>query len=853
MQITKFQFLRSPNLIAPTSGSLISLGCGDFSQRFKGRVLLRWLTCLPTTLALSEADLEGPTTAVLPRLLFALSEHARINDDPIRVLHKSSTALRLWLPSDDQKAAEAAAALTCHILLEIQRGNPPSVSTARLWASLHSRFWNQTHAHLARAAQQLDILFTRLDLDGRQFLQLGQGCRLRLCSETLTDRTPLFARMGTDKAALHHLMQHRGVPLPTQEVVESLEQALAAAERIGWPMVLKLASGGKGRGVWVGLSDPEGLRQAWHSQAQGVQARQLVQQTLVGDDHRFLVIQGELMAVAQRQPAFLVSDGRRPLGDQIAALNADPLRGLGYERLKNRVPVDTRLHQLLAKQGFSVDSVPAEGTQIQLSRTANISQGGSAVDCSDRVHPDNRRLAEDIARLIGGDVIGLDLISRNIGVSWRRGGTWLLEANLSPGLRPHLVANPQSDLCQRILRRLMGDSPRAGRIPTALITGSLGKTTASRMLAHLLQSAGLRVGLTSSTGMELDGQVILKGDCAGGKAALHLLQDRRVEAMVAEIARGGLIKGGLGIARADVSAVLNIHDNHVGMDGIRSRADLARIKAVVAKAAERLLVLNADDPLVLAMARHRNPASVALVSEEPGCAAWHAHRRAGHLAVSYGKGREGKVTLHRQGQPLLSMPLREIPAADDGTIATIAIAAAFATAMAHGLGLNSTQTLKGLRDYGLQASHRNGRFEILMREPWHLVLCWADGPDAMASISNYAIAATETAPQRRVLLCSVPDTRPDDYVREVGRATWGFHLVICAAWFERDGRTPDEVPALLEEGVRSLGSGRPTALLAGEESAAVLLLAQQLRPGDFCVVCSFDTYNMRERLLAALR
>jgi cyanophycin synthetase len=851
MQISEFRFLRCGNLCAPVSGAVISFTNVSMSERLNDVQLNAWLRCFPTSLRLSQADLKQPLALLIPRLLLAFTDQARLQPASARRLHQRDTSLQIWLPVDDHLAAQAAAVLITHMVEAWQLGKPPDATTARLWASLSSRFWNQTHAHLARAAQQLGIPFHLVDQGQQPLLQLGQGCQLRLFRETLTDRTPLFAQAAANKEALHLLLLHRGVPLPAQEVVTSLEQALAAAERIGWPVVLKPAAGGKGRGVWVGLSSPEALRQAWQSQDLDSSPRQLVQPTLPGSDHRLLVMEGQLLATAQRQPASLCSDGLRPLRQQIAALNADPERGVAYERLMNQVPVDGRLNLLLAEQGLSLDTTPAAGTPVLLSRAANISQGGTAIDCSEQVHPDNRRLAEDIAQLIGADALGLDFISQDIGVSWREGGTWLLEANLSPGLRPHLVANPQSDLCQRIVRRWLGASPQ-GRIPTALITGSVGKTTTSRMLAHVLGSTGLRVGLSSSTGMELDGEEIASGDVAGGGAALHLLMDRRVEALVAEIARGGLLKSGLGLERADVGAVLNVLDNHVGMEGIRSRDDLAHIKAVVAQAADRLLVLNADDPLVLAMAQNRDPASVALVGEAPGCAAWQAHRKAGHLAVSYCSDPDGWITLHWHHEELLETCLRDIPASDLGAIGTIAPAAAFTAALACGLKLQPSQILAGLHGFGCQPAHNNGRFETVIHEPWELVLSWADGPEAMASISRYALNKTATKPRRRVLLCSSPDTRPDDYVRKVGQETWGFDLVICAAWDERSGRAEHEVPTLLAAGVRSLAPDGPEVLVAGHEAEAVGVLAQQLQPGDFCVVCSFDTPAMRNRLLTTV-
>lgn len=852
MKISGFGFLRAGNMVAPSSGAILRIEGTDLRTHINSSRLSEWLRIIPCTIRVPLDEPSEELGKAFEMLVSGLAEYTQLESRPTRILSRSNNGIQLWLPADNQPAAKAASMLAEHILSYLQENKAPDAVTAKLWKALSSHFWNQTHAHLARAARQMGVPFYRLDQGGQQFLQLGQGSRLRLCHETLTDQTPLFAEAATNKQALHALLQHRGVPLPAQKNAESMEEALAAAESIGWPVVLKPANGRKGKGVWVGLSGPEALRQAWQANAAGTAEVQLVQQTLTGADHRLLVVNGSLMAVAQRQPASLCCDGKRSLHEQIEALNANPERGVGYERLLNRVPVDSRSTLLLNEQGFTLNSVPQAGTRVQLSRTANISQGGTAIDCSDHVHPDNRRLAEDIAQLIGTDVVGLDLISRDIGVSWRKGGTWLLEANLSPGVRPHLIANPQSDLCQRIVRQWVGDGPRAGQIPTALITGSIGKTTTSRMLAHILQTSGLRVGLTSTTGMELDGHVIASGDRAGGGPAQQLLQDRRVEAMVAEIARGGILKAGLGLGPVDVAAVLNVLDNHVGIDGIRNRNDLARIKAIVAQAAESLVVLNADDPLVLAMAQHRSPHTVALVSEEPGTSAWHIHRRAGHLSILLPIAHDGHIQLFHNNEALLWIKLRDIPASDEATISSIAPAAAFSAALAHGIGLSAETIHQGLISYGLQSHHRQGRFETLVITPWKVVLTWADGAESIASLSRYVLAVTETKPSRKILLCSAPDNRPDEYLQRVGQATWGFDLVICAAWEQRRGRPAKEVPTLLAEGVHRLGPGRPAVLLGGRMSEAVNLLAQLIQPGDLCVVCSFETEETRRLLFQGL-
>lgn len=853
MRILSISHLRDFNVVDSRSGAVIVVSGLDDDRRLPAADIISWLGRFPFSLRFPSAPAELSLLQAWLQLIGALSEHARLHPGEPRLLQELSGKLQIWLPIDDQRAAELSARLACHVLSRVLSGDPPDQDAGLLWSHLRNRYWNQTHAHLARAAQQLSIPFYRLDRDGKQMLQLGQGKRLRLCSETLTDQTPLFARSAANKERLHGLLQFRGVPLPDQQTVTSFEQALAAAERIGWPVVLKPADGGKGKGVWVGLQDSEALRLAWQSSDAGAQPRLLLQQMLRGEDHRLLVMNGSLLAVAQRQPARLCCDGVRSLAAQIVALNADPERGVGYERLRNRVPVDERLQLLLAEQGWRLDSVPPAGHSVQLSRTANISQGGSAIDLTDRIHADNRRLAEDIALMLGSDVLGLDFISEDLSVSWRDGGTWLLEANLSAGLRPHLVADPQSDLCQRIVRQWMGDGPRTGRIPTALITGSVGKTTTSRMLAHLLLSSGLRVGLTSSTGVEFDGYELASGDLAGGGAALQLLHDRRMEAVVAEIARGGLLKAGLGIGDNDVSAVLNIRDNHIGSDGIQSREHLAAIKGLIARSGATHLVLNADDPLVMAMAGKRPPGSLALIAQQPESIDWKQHMGSGHLAASYQMKRDSSINLWHRGQELFSMALSDIPASEGGAVQAIAPAAAFSAAMAYCLGVEVDVIRQGLQSFGRSGSHFQGRFELYIADPYRVVITKAGSPEAMQSVSSYAQDVQPPASGRRLLLSVEGDFQTDDMLRAIGRSVGGFDHVIFASRDSRLGRSScDEVPRLLAEGAASISGQAPEIVQAGTESNALFILFQMLKPGDLCIISNFNVVGTK-RVLDTLR
>jgi cyanophycin synthetase len=332
------------------------------------------------------------------RVLACLSQYTALHPDKPRLLRCEVANLDIWTSLDDHEASIITAELVCRCLQGVKESKVPSNDDRGLWQRLFSRRWNQTHRHLALACEQLDIPCYRVDRHGQQFLQIGQGHRQRMVRESLTDQTSLFASRFSGKDSIHEILAPRGVPLPRQHVVHTLEQALMAADSIGWPVVLKPVSSGKGRGVWVNLRASAELERAWSANGGDKAPPQLVQRLLEGHDHRFLVSYGELMAVAIRKPSCLVGDGVHTVGQLLEVLNADPRRGWSYEKIMNRVPIDQRLNKVLAEQGLEMGSIPPLNQQISLSRTANISQGGIAVDVTDRTHPHNRLLAVDIAR-----------------------------------------------------------------------------------------------------------------------------------------------------------------------------------------------------------------------------------------------------------------------------------------------------------------------------------------------------------------------------------------------------------------------------------------------------------------------
>lgn len=835
--------------MGPTSGAVIHFVDLPGNTSPKPEALFHWIQGFPFLPVLAGVDLRGALPVVMSRVLMALTEPCRLEPAEPRILAATATELRLWLPIDDGPGAGLASQFICRWFDGAFRGSRPSSEDVELCRAFHSRRWNQTHAHLARAAGALGVPFFRIERAGQQFLQLGQGARRRLLHETLTDRTSLFAKLFHGKEALHQVLAGHGFPLPRQRIARTRNQAMKAADELGWPVVLKPAEGGKGKGVWVGLDQREALERAWQVNA-GDGSTQLVQEVLPGHDHRLLICDGEVMAVARRHPAEVCGDGLRCLDELIRNVNDDPRRGVAYERLMNRIPLDERLEAELARQGLTLASVPTAGRRVQLSRTANISQGGGATDVTDRLHADNRRLALDVASLLGTDVLGLDVMALDVGRSWTEGGLRVLEANLSPGLRPHLVADPSSDLCRRLVLRWTG-GPEAARIPTALVTGSIGKTTTTRMLAHVMRGTRRRVAFGSTSGSQLDDLIVNQEDSAHGGTIRRFLQDPRVEAVVGEVSRGGLLKGGLRLFEADVGAILNILDAHLGEDGVSSREDLLQIKSLVARAATRALVLNADDPLLRGVYDRQAACEHCLVGSMPAHGLLLDHLAAGGLAALWSDGPDGVVVLRRGDTQLCKIPAADIRAAWGGLCRGTVVSAAFVAVMAERMGV--APDLIRERILGFDASLNPGRAERIESASRSILLSWAGSPEALQALAVLLESLRSAQKSQTRILLRVGFSANDRWLCSMAaEACRLFDVVRIARGEKLAGRVEDEVAAMV------LAAGRaadPTVDLryVGEVHAAIPAFLDEAAPGDAVLVHALEVHTAKTVILESLR
>ena len=697
-----------------------------------------------------------------------------------------------------------------------------------------------TTQSLVSEAERRGIASLRLDDDS--LVQLGYGKYQKRIRASITSLTSHIATgTASDKALTKRLLDRAGLPVPQGVVVQSDEEAVQAAGRLRSPVVTKPLDGNHGRGVSLNLTTPEEVRKGFE-EAREHSRSVIVEQFYPGNDHRVLVVNGEVVAVAERVPAHVVGDGRQSIAELVQEVNRDPRRGDGHENVMTRIVVNAHVLQLLARSGRSPETVPARGEVTFLRDTANLSTGGTAIDRTDVIHPENVTIARRAAQVIGLDVAGIDMISPDISKSIHETGGGIVEVNAAPGFRMHLQPSegqPRNVAAPVLSMLFPKDTPC--RMPIVAITGTNGKSTTSRMVAHILRQAGKRVGLTTSNGIYIDGEQILSGDTTGPKSARVVLSDPTVEVAVLETARGGILREGLGFDRCDVGAVLNIQPDHLGLKGIETVEDLAWVKSLVVEVVTETgtSVLNADDPLTLRM-RRRAGGNITLFSMNGGSACTpelQEHIAGGGTAVVREPTVLGdELVLYRDRQRTAIMRARDIPATLRG-FAQVNIQnalAAAAVAVAQGVELPVIRTALGTFTTSFEQSP--GRLNLYGGHPFQVLLDYAHNPSGLEYLQG--LVRHLRPPQGRVIgVMGVAGDRRDEDMRRMGElAAQTFDELVVREDEMRRGRPVGEGARLVAEGALGTGFAPKHLHTILSEPDAVDFALRQARPGDLVVI-----------------
>jgi cyanophycin synthetase len=640
-------------------------------------------------------------------------------------------------------------------------------------------------------------------LNARSLVQLGLGRNLRRIQATVTQHTSSIAvDIAQDKEDTKRVLENVGLPVPRGEVVPTCERAMAAAERIGYPVILKPLNLNHGRGISGRLDSADEVRDAWEASSHR-QRGVIVERFATGRDHRVLVVNGKVIACAERVPAHVIGNGTHSVRELIAEANTDPRRGRGHTKVLTLLPSDEGTEAFLARSARTLDSVPDEGEMVLLRGTANLSTGGTSIDRTDEMHPDNITACEMAAGIIGLDIAGIDVLTPNISVPFRENGAVIIEVNAGPGVRMH--THPTEGKPRAVGAAIVDLLYAPGQpttIPVLAVTGTNGKTTTTRLIAHLFRHTGASVGFTTTDGIYLGNRLVMEGDMTGPFSANVILSNPTVEVAVLETARGGILRAGLGFDECDVGVVLNVSADHLGLKGIHTVEQLAEVKGVIPAVTKRdgHAILNADQPLVLGM-RERTRADVVLFSTMPPGenAAFDAHIDDGGIGARM----EDNWFVVRRGT--LRIPIAridEVPLMMGGAARFQAQNVLAAILAAYVQGVRYDDIRSGLFAFFPSPSITPGRLNLL-RLPRGLVL--VDYAHNAAALEGLMAYVHQLPVRRRIGVVTGPGDRRDEDLRTIGRLTATLDHVIIKEDEDGRGRPRGEISSLIREGLRENG------------------------------------------------
>ena len=696
-------------------------------------------------------------------------------------------------------------------------------------------------ASLIAAAQERGIPWLRLN--DYSLVQFGHGKYQQRIQATITSETRHIAvEIACDKEDTHKLLKDLGLPVPQQYVVYSEREAQRAAKRIGFPVVIKPLNANHGRGVSINLETEEQIAVALEdAKKHGTGRAVLVESYVVGFDHRMLVVNGELVAVAKRVPGHVVGDGQKTVKALVEAVNEDPRRGIGHEKVLTRLEFDHQATRLLEEAGYSAQTILQSGEIFYLRSTANLSTGGTAVDVTDIVHPDNRQMAVRAVKAIGLDIGGVDFLSADISNSYKDIGGAIVEVNAAPGFRMHVAPSEGQprDVAGKVMDMLFdGNAPT--RIPIAAITGTNGKTTTCRMLAHIMKAAGHVVGMTSTDGVYIDGHLTVKGDMTGPTSAQIVLRDPDVDMAVMETARGGIVRSGLGYSASSVAACLNVTSDHLGLRGVDTLEQLAAVKRVVVESATDTVVLNADDLLCLEMADYTHADKLCYVTLDPTHALVKEHIRADGMALVLEQGINGEmITIYDKGAHIPLLWTHLIPATIEGKAVHNVQNAMFAAAMAYAMGKSLENIRHGLLTFNTTFFQAPGRMNVFDEHPFKVILDYAHNPAAISAMCQLSDRLDVSG--RRVCVISSPGDRRDEDVSALASTAAGhFDHYICKADDNRRGRGDAEIPEMIRNQLIAQGVDKSAVEVIADEKDSVAHALSFCDAGDLLVVFGDD-------------
>ncbi len=838
MKVSRVHALRGPNLWSQRTSieAIVTCSSEEFTPDKIPKFIARLNERLPGVNLLQSGQQPASVTMahILEIVTIALQKRAGCSVNFSHTVQTSKTdTYRVIVEYTEESVGRLALELSQELCIAAMDDTPFDLVDAlhRLQELDEEVRLGPSTSAIVNAAADRGIPCRRLT-DG-SMVQFGWGSRQRRIQASETDRTSAVAEsIAQDKELTKLLLHAAGIPVPTGRSVVSAVDAWAAACEIGGPIVIKPQDGNQGKGVSVNLVNREQIESAYAVAAE-ISEDILVERYIPGHDYRMLVIGNKLVAAARRDPPQVIGDGVHTIRHLVDQVNADPRRGNGHAMPLTRISFDETALSHLSTQEFTAESIPAHGECVTLRNNANLSTGGSATDVTDQVHPELAARVVEAAQMIGLDICGIDVLCNSVSAPLERQGGGIIEVNAAPGLRMHL--QPSSGIGRAVGEAVI-DSMFAqgddGRIPVIAVTGTNGKTTTVRLIANILSSHNLRVGMTNTDGVYVEGNRIDTGDCSGPKSAKNVLIHPDVDAAVFETARGGLLREGLGFDLCQVAVVTNIGmGDHLGLAHVHTAEDLSLVKQIVVRSImpdTGVAVLNAADPLVVSMA-DGCPGSVTFFAQDPNHPVIAMHRSQGKRVIYL----DGDSIVASETGAEYRIPLSGIPITQNGTIGFQIENAMAAIGAGWALALDWAIIRAGLATFVSDAQTAPGRFNLFNHRGATLIADYGHNADAIRAL----VSAIDNMPanRRSVVISGAGDRRDEDIRQQTEILGDAFDEVVLYQDQCQRGRADGEVLGLLRKGLENAKRTREIKEIRGEFVAIDAAFAN-LKAGELCLI-----------------
>lgn len=685
---------------------------------------------------------------------------------------------------------------------------------------------------IVEEAVKRGIPFIRLNK--QSLVQLGYGVNQQRIRATIAGTTSCIAvDIAGDKEDTKNLLESAEIPVPKGMIIRNEEELKDAIDRIGYPFVLKPINGNHGKGATTNIT-------TWEHAVKALAAAQVYGRSIIcekfitGFDFRILVINYKFICAALRTPAAVTGDGIHTIQWLIDETNKDPRRGYGHEKVLTSIKVDGFTLKMLEDKDYTLESIPTEGEMVMLKPTANLSTGGTSTDVTDEVHPSNIFMAERISKIIGLDICGIDVMAPNLKVPINENGGVVLEVNAAPGFRMHI--EPSEGIARNVAEPVIDmlfPKGNTGRIPIIAITGTNGKTTTSRLTAHIAKSAGYKVGYTTTDGVYIQNQLMMKGDCTGPLSAQFVLKDPTVDFAVLECARGGILKNGLAFQQCDIAIVTNVSADHMGLGGIESMEQMAQVKAVVPETVVKhgYTILNADDDLVYAM-KKKLDCNIALFSMDENNPRIKRHCKSGGLASVY---ENGYVTIMKGTWKIRVQKVTDIPITYGGKAlhnVMNTLPAILATYLYRNIKVSDIKL--ALETFIPSPSQTPGRLNLFQFKNFQFLADYAHNPAGLQLLCDFISKLDAT---QRIGIISGTGDRRDEDIREIGRiSSRYFDEIIIRQDKHLRGRTAENIVNLLVEGINEDKTKKIPITIIYNEKEAILYAYNIVKPGSLITI-----------------